>query len=63
MTHLLSSLKRERERALAFQAIGLLAVSVELERDLNRHLRRIMDVIKTALPSRDIPQKCVEIGF
>ena len=57
MTHLLGSLRRERERSLAFQAIGLLAVSVELEKDLNRHLPRIMEVIKAALPAKDLPQK------
>ena len=57
MSHLLASLKREREKSLAFQAIGLLAVSVELEKDLKRHLPKIMEVIRTALPAKDMTQK------
>ncbi len=55
LSYLLGCLKRERERPAAFQAIGLIAVSVQA--DINRHLPRIMDVIRAALPSKDMPQK------
>ena len=57
LTHLLNCLKRERERPAAFQAIGLIAVSVQA--DINRDLARIMDVIRSSLPSKELPQKYV----
>ena len=55
LSHLLNCLKRERERPAAFQAIGLIAVSVQA--DINRDLPRIMDVIRASLPSKELPQK------
>ncbi len=57
LSHLLNCLKRERERPLAFQAIGLIAVSVQA--DINRDLPRIMDVIRASLPSKELTQKQV----
>jgi FKBP12-rapamycin complex-associated protein len=55
MLYMLTSLKRDRERSAAFQAIGLLAVSVQ--QDIKPHLPRIMEVIRSSLPNRDLPQK------
>jgi len=55
LLYLLGSLRKDRERSAAFQAIGLLAVSVQ--QDINRHLPKIMEVIRAALPSKDMPQK------
>lgn len=55
MLYLLSCLKRERERSAAFQAIGLLAVSVQ--QDIAPHLPRLMEVIRASLPSRELPTK------
>ena len=55
LSHLLNCLKRERERPTAFQAIGLIAVSVQA--DINKDLPRIMDVTRASLPSRELPQK------
>ncbi|CAH1772250.1 unnamed protein product [Owenia fusiformis] len=55
MAYLLGCLKRERERSVAFQAIGLIAVSVHT--DINRHLPKIMEVIKVSLPAKDMPTK------
>ena len=60
MLYLLSCLKRDRERSAAFQAIGLLAVSVQ--QDINPHLPRIMEVIRASLPSKDMPQKYVNVA-
>ncbi len=55
LTYLLGSLKNDRVRSAAFQAIGLISVSVQA--DIGRHLPRIMEVIRAALPSKDLPQK------
>ena len=55
MLYLLGALKRDRERAAAFQAVGLIAVAVQS--DISRHMPKIMDFIRSSLPSKDIPQK------
>jgi hypothetical protein len=55
ISYLVACLKKERERSAAFQAIGLLSVAVQ--RDISKHLKRIMEVIKQALPAKDVPQK------
>ncbi|XP_041377661.1 serine/threonine-protein kinase mTOR-like isoform X2 [Gigantopelta aegis] len=55
MTFLLGTLKRDRDRTQAFLAIGLLAVSVQGE--IFRLLPRIMEVIRSSLPAKDISAK------
>nr|KAG5704724.1 hypothetical protein BaRGS_005180 [Batillaria attramentaria] len=52
---LLQSLKRDRDRTQAFQAIGYLAISVQS--DMFRHLPRIMDIIRACLPPKDYSSK------
>ncbi|GFS18339.1 serine/threonine-protein kinase mTOR [Elysia marginata] len=48
---LLSILKRERDRSQAFLALGFLAIAVQGE--ILTYMSRIMDIIRTSLPSRD----------
>ncbi|KAL8588022.1 hypothetical protein ACOMHN_026139 [Nucella lapillus] len=48
---LLASLKRDRDRTQAFQAIGYLAISIQEE--IFRHLPRVMEIIRTSLPPKD----------
>ncbi|XP_076451616.1 serine/threonine-protein kinase mTOR-like isoform X2 [Babylonia areolata] len=48
---LLASLKRDRDRTQAFQAIGYLAISIQGE--IFRHLPRVMEIIRTSLPPKD----------
>ncbi|ELU01654.1 hypothetical protein CAPTEDRAFT_155489 [Capitella teleta] len=55
MLYMLTCLKRDRERSSAFQAIGLLSISVQ--QDIKPHLPRIMEVIRSSLPNRDMPSK------
>ncbi|XP_013416422.1 serine/threonine-protein kinase mTOR-like [Lingula anatina] len=55
MSYLLGCLKNQRERSAAFQAIGLIAVSVKSE--IKRHLPKLMDVIRQSLPAKDLTQK------
>ncbi|XP_078741728.1 serine/threonine-protein kinase mTOR-like [Lampetra fluviatilis] len=55
MGHLLSSLKRERERGAAFQATGLLAVSVKME--IQPYLPRIIEHLRQALPTKELAHK------
>ncbi|XP_048250308.1 serine/threonine-protein kinase mTOR-like isoform X1 [Haliotis rufescens] len=52
---LLGTLKRERDRTQAFQAVGLLAISVQGE--ISQHLSRIMEVIRASLPPKDYSAK------
>ncbi|RWS29930.1 hypothetical protein B4U80_02742 [Leptotrombidium deliense] len=54
-THLLNCLKRERERSQAFISIGLLAIAVGEE--IKPFLPKIMEVIKSSLPSRELSTK------
>ncbi|XP_071805479.1 serine/threonine-protein kinase mTOR-like isoform X2 [Asterias amurensis] len=53
--HLLSSLRRERERSSAFQAVGLLSVAVKHE--IMPHLPNILAIVKSALPHKDYHNK------
>ncbi|ESO95689.1 hypothetical protein LOTGIDRAFT_214800 [Lottia gigantea] len=52
---LLVILKRDKDRTQAFQAIGLLAISVNEE--IFRLLPRIMEIIRASLPPKDISSK------
>lgn len=52
MTYLLGSLRRERERYNVFNAIGLLAVAVK--QDIKPYIPKIMEVIRTSLPAKDL---------
>ncbi|CAB3378482.1 Hypothetical predicted protein [Cloeon dipterum] len=52
MQHLLFCLRsRDKDRALAFTIIGLIAVAVE--KDILPHLPKVMDLIKMALPAKE----------
>ncbi|XP_039428931.1 serine/threonine-protein kinase Tor-like [Culex pipiens pallens] len=56
VSYLIGTLKsKERERNLAFITLGYIAVAVEKE--MERYVKRIMEVITAALPSRDTPSK------
>ncbi|PVD35573.1 hypothetical protein C0Q70_02536 [Pomacea canaliculata] len=52
---LLTSLKRERDRTQAFQAIGYLAISIQSE--MFRHLPQVMEIIRASLPAKDYSSK------
>jgi len=54
MQYLLNALKG-RERSSAFVAIGLLAVATDT--GIKRHMSRVLEVVRQALPSKDMPQK------
>ncbi|MGH0147040.1 UNVERIFIED_CONTAM: hypothetical protein FKN15_060860, partial [Acipenser sinensis] len=55
MGHLLGSLKKEKERMAAFQALGLLVVAVKTE--IQPFLTRVLEIIKAALPPKDFAHK------
>ncbi|MGH0128951.1 UNVERIFIED_CONTAM: hypothetical protein FKN15_057794 [Acipenser sinensis] len=55
MGHLLGSLKKEKERMAAFQALGLLVVAVKTE--IQPYLTRVLEIIKAALPPKDFAHK------
>jgi FKBP12-rapamycin complex-associated protein len=56
LNYLLLSLRgREKDRAAAFTTIGLIAVAVD--EDIKPYLPKIMDVIKSSLPSKETPNK------
>ena len=55
MGYLLGCLKKEKERTLAFQALGLLVVAVRTE--IQPYLTRILEIIKAALPPKDFAHK------
>ena len=61
MGYILMCLRRDRDRSAAFQATGLLAVSVGS--DISQYLPRIMEIIRSALPSKDQPTKFVLCVF
>lgn len=51
MQHLLVCLRsRDKDRALAFTTIGLIAVAVE--KKINPHLPKVTDNVKAALPAK-----------
>lgn len=53
MNHVLSCVKKEKERTAAFQALGLLSVAVRSE--FKVYLPRVLDIIRAALPLRTSP--------
>ncbi|XP_074653906.1 serine/threonine-protein kinase mTOR-like [Tubulanus polymorphus] len=55
MTYLLGLVRKGLEKAGTFQAFGLIAVAVQ--RDISTHLRKIIEVIKTSLPAKDMPHR------
>lgn len=57
MGYLLGSLKKEKERTAAFQALGLLVVAVRVE--IQPYLAKILEIIKAALPPKDFAHKSV----
>lgn len=57
MNFLLATLRKDKDRSAAFLALGLMAISVG--HNIFRHLPRIMEVIRGALPGKDLPQKYV----
>ncbi|XP_053376740.1 serine/threonine-protein kinase mTOR-like [Mercenaria mercenaria] len=52
---LLGALKSQREKTTAFQAIGLLAISVHQK--IVKHIPRIMEIVRLSLPSKDTQTK------
>ncbi|XP_075220340.1 serine/threonine-protein kinase Tor [Lycorma delicatula] len=56
LVYLLATLRgREKDRAAAFTAVGLIAVAVE--HHIKPYLPKIMDVVKQSLPSKETPSK------
>ncbi|XP_029141485.1 serine/threonine-protein kinase mTOR [Protobothrops mucrosquamatus] len=51
MSHVLSCVKKEKERTAAFQALGLLSVAVRSEFQV--YLPKVLEIIKGALPLKD----------
>jgi len=56
MNYLLNIVK-SRDKSAAFLAIGLIAQAIGT--NIKRHLPKIMEAIKSALPSKDTSQKLV----
>lgn len=56
--YLLYTLKnREKDRSIAFVTLGFIAVAVEKSIQHERYIDKIMDVIKSSLPQKDVPSK------
>ncbi|KAJ6656782.1 hypothetical protein lerEdw1_003113 [Lerista edwardsae] len=55
MNHVLSCVKKEKERTAAFQALGLLSVAVRSEFQV--YLPKVLEIIKAALPLKDFAHK------
>nr|DBA16552.1 TPA: hypothetical protein GDO54_003933 [Pyxicephalus adspersus] len=55
MNHLLSSVRKEKERTVAFQALGLISVAVRSE--IRPYLPKILEHVKSALPPKDFAHK------
>ncbi|XP_056399106.1 serine/threonine-protein kinase mTOR isoform X3 [Hyla sarda] len=55
MNHLLSCVRKEKERTVAFQALGLISVAVRLE--ICPYLPKILEHVKSALPPKDFAHK------
>uniref|UniRef100_A0A8C5WSQ4 Serine/threonine-protein kinase TOR n=1 Tax=Laticauda laticaudata TaxID=8630 RepID=A0A8C5WSQ4_LATLA len=53
--HVLSCVKKEKERTAAFQALGLLSVAVRSEFQV--YLPKVLEIIKGALPLKDFTHK------
>ncbi|XP_075459599.1 serine/threonine-protein kinase mTOR isoform X2 [Ascaphus truei] len=55
MSHLLGCVRKEKERTVAFQALGLISVAVRSE--IRTYLPKILEHIKLALPLKDFAHK------
>ncbi|CAH0725575.1 unnamed protein product, partial [Brenthis ino] len=56
INHLITFLRgREKEKAMAFTTLGLICIVVE--DDIQPYLTRIIEIIKVALPLKDVPKK------
>ncbi|KAG9481906.1 hypothetical protein GDO78_010897 [Eleutherodactylus coqui] len=55
MSHLLSCVRKEKERTVAFQALGLISVAVGS--DIRSYLPKILEHVKAALPPKDFAHK------
>ncbi|KAM9299260.1 serine/threonine-protein kinase mTOR [Gastrophryne carolinensis] len=55
MSHLLSCVRKEKERTVAFQALGLISVAVRSE--IRCYLPKILEHVKAALPPKDFAHK------
>ncbi|XP_072012517.1 serine/threonine-protein kinase mTOR isoform X7 [Engystomops pustulosus] len=55
MNHLLSCVRKEKERTVAFQALGLISVAVRSE--IRCYLPKILEHVKSALPPKDFAHK------
>ncbi|XP_053547426.1 serine/threonine-protein kinase mTOR isoform X7 [Bombina bombina] len=55
MSHLLSCVRKEKERTVAFQALGLISVAVRTE--IHIYLPKILEHVKSALPPKDFAHK------
>ncbi|KAG8434781.1 hypothetical protein GDO86_012940 [Hymenochirus boettgeri] len=55
MNHLLSCVRKEKERTVAFQALGLISVAVRSE--IRLYLPKILEHVKAALPPKDFAHK------
>ncbi|XP_077105803.1 serine/threonine-protein kinase mTOR isoform X2 [Ranitomeya variabilis] len=55
MSHLLSCVRKEKERTVAFQALGLISVAVRSE--IRCYLPKILEHVKSALPPKDFAHK------
>lgn len=61
ISFLLGSLKTTRDKTSTFQAIGLLAISVQ--DNIVRYLPGILEVVRASLPPKDLPAKYVSRKF
>lgn len=56
--YLLFTLKnREKDRNIAFVTLGFIAVAVEKSIQQDRYIEKIMEVIRSSLPQKDVPVK------
>ncbi|KAM8927600.1 serine/threonine-protein kinase mTOR [Pelodytes ibericus] len=55
MNHLLSCVRKEKERTVAFMALGLISVAVRAE--IRPYFSKILEHVKTALPPKDFAHK------
>lgn len=61
VAYLIGFIRREREKSQPFQSLGLLAVASK--KDIRPHLKDILEVIRTALPVKDLSQKKPKAGI
>ncbi|XP_075136061.1 serine/threonine-protein kinase mTOR isoform X5 [Leptodactylus fuscus] len=55
MSHLMTCVRKEKERTVAFQALGLISVAVRTE--IRVYLPKILEHVKAALPPKDFAHK------